>query len=145
MISENDPPARGQRWYAGAPPYQWLILIIASAGWVFDVYEGQIFIITAPHLLPDILQGTNDSHGVQFWKDVLFGIFLLGGATGGLLFGLMADIIGRKPTLVATILMYSMFSGLIYWAHNLWEVALLRFLVAMGTGGEWAVAASLVA
>jgi MFS family permease len=82
---------------------------------------------------------------VQFWKDVLFGVFLLGGATGGLLFGLMADKIGRKPTLVATILMYSMFSGLIYFAQDLWQVGILRFLVAMGTGGEWAVAVSLVA
>jgi MFS family permease len=145
MISENVPPAGGKPWYAGVTSYQWLVLIIASAGWVFDVYEGQIFNITAPHLLPAILQGTNDLHGEQFWKQVLFGVFLLGGATGGLLFGLMADKIGRKPTLVATILMYSMFSGLIYFAHNLWQVAVLRFLVAMGTGGEWAVAASLVA
>jgi MFS family permease len=145
MISENDPPVGGKPWHAGVTSYQWLVLIIASAGWVFDVYEGQIFNITAPHLLPAILQEANDSHGVQFWKDILFGVFLLGGATGGLLFGLMADKIGRKPTLVATILMYSMFSGLMYLARNLWQVALLRFLVAMGTGGEWAVAASLVA
>jgi MFS family permease len=44
-----------------------------------------------------------------------------------------------------TILMYSIFSGLTYFAHSLWQVAALRFLVAMGVGGEWAVAASLVA
>ena len=47
--------------------------------------------------------------------------------------------------MVATILMYSVFSGLTYFAHTLWHVGILRFLVAMGTGGEWAVAASLVA
>src|ERR1035441_4142448 len=47
--------------------------------------------------------------------------------------------------MVATILMYSVFSGLTYFAHNLWHIGILRFLVAMGTGGEWAVAASLVA
>ena len=145
MISENEPPAGGKPWYAGVTSYQWLVLIIASAGWVFDTYEAQIFNITAWDLLPGILAGTGDSHGVQFWKDVFFGVFLLGGATGGLFFGLMADKIGRKPTLVATILMYSVFSGLIYFAQNLWQVGVLRFLVAMGTGGEWAVAASLVA
>ena len=125
--------------------YQWLVLIIASAGWVFDVYETQIFNITAPHLLPGILQGTGDAHGWEFWKDVFFGVLLLGGATGGLLFGMMADKIGRKPTLIATILMYSVFSGLIYFAQNLWHVGILLFFVSMGTGGEWAVAASLVA
>jgi len=145
MISENDRPAGGQPWYAGVTSYQWLVLIIASAGWVFDTYEAQIFNLTARDLLPSVMAGTGDSHGVQFWKDVFFGIFLLGGATGGLLFGVMADKVGRKPTLVATILMYSVFSGLIYFAQNLWQVGMLRFLVAMGTGGEWAVAASLVA
>ncbi|HEY3863416.1 MAG TPA: MFS transporter [Verrucomicrobiae bacterium] len=145
MISENDPAAGETSWYAGVTQYQWLILIIASAGWVFDVYEGQIFNLTAPHLLPSILQGTHDGRGVEYWKDVLFSDFLLGGAAGGLLFGLMADKIGRKPTLVATILMYSVFSGLMYFATSLWHVVALRFLVAMGTGGEWAVAASLVA
>ena len=47
--------------------------------------------------------------------------------------------------LVATILMYSVFSGMTFFAQSLWQVALARFLVAMGVGGEWAVAASLVA
>jgi MFS family permease len=145
MSSENVPPAGGKPWYAEVTHYQWLVLIIASAGWVFDVYETQIFNITAPHLLPGILQGTGDAHGWEFWKDVFFGVLLLGGATGGLLFGMMADKIGRKPTLIATILMYSVFSGLIYFAQNLWHVGILLFFVSMGTGGEWAVAASLVA
>src|SRR5437867_9905258 len=44
-----------------------------------------------------------------------------------------------------TILMYSLFSGLTFFAQSLWQVGVLRFLVAMGVGGEWAVAASLVA
>src|SRR5437867_8125728 len=44
-----------------------------------------------------------------------------------------------------TILMYSIFSGLTFFAQTLWQVGALRFLVAMGVGGEWAVAASLVA
>ena len=46
--------------------------------------------------------------------------------------------------MMITILMYSVFSGLTYFATELWHVAALRFLVAMGVGGEWAVAASLV-
>jgi MFS family permease len=47
--------------------------------------------------------------------------------------------------MVATILFYSIFAGLTYFATNVWQVAVLRFFVAMGVGGEWAVAAALVA
>jgi MFS family permease len=140
MISDKPQP-----WYAGVTRYQWLILIIASAGWIFDVYEGQIYNITSSQLLQYVIDTSHDPHPAKFWKDIFLGAFLLGGATGGLLFGMMADRIGRKPTMVATILMYSVFSGLTYYAQTLWHVGILRFLVAMGTGGEWAVAASLVA
>ncbi len=129
-------------WYAGIGRYQWLVLIIASAGWVFDAYEGQIFNITRVQMLGDILG--EDSAGVVKYGDMFLGIFLLGGTFGGLLFGSMADRYGRRPIMIATILMYSIFSGLTYFADSLWHVAVLRFLVAMGVGGEWAVAASLV-
>jgi MFS family permease len=132
-------------WYSGVTSYQWLILAIASAGWIFDVYEGQIFNITRSHLLADILKGTGTEHDIKRHGDIFLGIFLLGGTAGGLLFGSMADRWGRKPTMAVTILMYSIFSGLTYFAQTLWQVAALRFLVAMGVGGEWAVAASLVA
>ena len=44
-----------------------------------------------------------------------------------------------------TILFYSVFSGCTYFATELWHVGALRFLVAMGVGGEWAVGAALVA
>jgi MFS family permease len=44
-----------------------------------------------------------------------------------------------------TILTYSVFSGLTYFATELWQIGLLRFLVALGVGGEWSVAAALVA
>jgi MFS family permease len=132
-------------WYRGVTGYQWLILIIASAGWIFDAYEGQIFNLTRGQLLGDILTGVEKAKDVAYYGDLFLGIFLLGGTAGGLLFGSMADRFGRKPTMAATILMYSLFSGLTYFAHSLSQVAVLRFLVAMGVGGEWAVAASLVA
>src|SRR6202035_1196738 len=49
------------------------------------------------------------------------------------------------PVMALTILFYSLFSGLTYFATALWHVAALRFLVALGVGGEWAVGAALVA
>lgn len=143
--ADERPSANSSRWYHGVTRYQWLILAIASAGWIFDVYEGQIFNITRNQLLADILNvGVNDP-AVSRYGDLFLGIFLLGGTAGGLLFGSLADRIGRRPTMILTILMYSIFSGLTYFAQELWHVAVLRFLVAMGVGGEWAVAAALVA
>jgi MFS family permease len=81
----------------------------------------------------------------KFWGDFFIAAFLVGGTLGGIAFGTLADRFGRKPAMVASILFYSVFSGLTFFATQLWHVAALRFLVALGVGGEWAVAASLVA
>lgn len=135
----------GQSWYRNISGYQWLILCIASAGWIFDVYEGQIFNLTRGQLLTSVLHLPAGDRLIQRYGDISLAWFLLGGTAGGLFFGSLADRWGRKPTMAFTILTYSIFSGLTYFAQQYWHVALLRFLVAMGVGGEWAVAASLVA
>jgi len=138
-------PAAPTRWYQGVTRYQWLVLVIASAGWIFDAFEGQVFNITRNDLLTDILRAEHNAPEVRRWGDIFLGVFLAGGALGGILFGSLADRWGRKPIMVVTILFYSVFAGLTYFATALWQVGLLRFLVAMGVGGEWAVAATLVA
>src|SRR3954452_10573238 len=102
------PPSPGPApWYRGITGYQWLVLLLASAGWVFDVYEGQIFNITHEQLLGDVLPPGAGKGAVSFYGDVFLGVFLVGGALGGILFGSLADRWGRRPMLVATILMYS--------------------------------------
>ena len=133
------------RWYHGVSRYQWLVLVIASAGWVFDAFEGQVFNITRSDLLSEVLQKGRDAPEVLRYGDIFLGVFLAGGALGGILFGILGDRWGRKPVMVATILVYSVFAGLTYFVTELWQVGVLRFLVAMGVGGEWAVAATLVA
>ena len=133
------------RWYHDVTPYQWLVLLLASAGWVFDVFEGQIYAITRDDMLKDILGSDAPAEDVQFYKDAFLAVFQLGGTVGGILFGSLADRYGRRPMLIATILTYSVFSGLTYFADSLWVIGVLRFLVAVGVGGEWAVAAALVA
>jgi MFS family permease len=132
-------------WYCGVTAYQWLVLALASAGWVFDVYEGQIFNVTREQLLRDILPPGSSPSLVRYYGDLFLGVFLAGGAFGGIAFGFLADRWGRRPTLAVTILVYSLFSGLTYFARELWHVGVLRFLVAAGVGGEWSVAAALVA
>jgi MFS family permease len=133
------------RWYQGVTRYQWLVLIVASLGWVFDTFEGQIFNITRGAMLVELLGQPANSPEVKAWGDNILAFFLVGGTVGGILFGMMGDKWGRGRTMILTILFYSVFSGLTYFATELWHVCVLRFLVAMGVGGEWAVAAALVA
>ncbi len=133
------------KWYSSVTRYQWLVLVIASLGWVFDTFEGQLFNLTRGAMLADILGVLPGDPAAKRWGDIFLAIFLAGGTLGGLLFGSLGDKYGRKPVMVLTILFYSVFSGLTYFATELWHVGVLRFFVAMGVGGEWAVAAALVA
>lgn len=137
----------GGRWYKGITTYQWLVLAIASAGWVFDVYESQIFNITRADMLAEIIDEPDadvKAARIKEAGDQFLAIFLAGGTFGGLLFGSLADRYGRQPIMIVTILMYSLFSGLNYFVTDLWQAGWLRFFVAVGIGGEWAVAAALV-
>jgi len=133
------------RWYHGVTPYQWLVVLIASVGWIFDAFEGQLFNVQRGQMLADILHVAPDHPDVRRWGENFSSAFLVGGSCGGIFFGWLGDRWGRKPTMVLTILFYSIFSGLTYFATSLWHVGVLRFFVAMGVGGEWAVAAALVA
>jgi MFS family permease len=157
MKSHSNPPSdlvpgTGLKWYQGVTRYQWLVLIVASLGWVFDAFEGQLYNITRGDMLPDLLLRANPGLGSDVlqalsksWGERFLGIFLIGGTLGGWIFSSMADKWGRKPVMALTILFYSVFSGLTSFATELWHVGALRFLVAMGVGGEWAVGAALVA
>ncbi len=144
---ETDQPA----WYTGVTKYQWLVLVIASLGWVFDVFEGQIFVASMneamQELLPDAsaLSAAQRAGRLSYYNNITFGAFLLGGALGGVYFGMVADRIGRAKTMVLTIAMYSGFTFLSALSQEWWHLAIFRFLVAVGVGGEWAVATALVA
>src|SRR5215831_16130559 len=135
-----DPPSR---WYQGLTAGHWMVLAVASAGWIFDVYEGQLFTIFKTPMLGELAGGGTAM--IEWQANVGFAAFLLGGAVGGLAFGVLGDRYGRIRVMAATILVYSVFSALTAFAQATWQVHLLRFLVALGTGGEWAIAAALVA
>lgn len=132
-------------WYADITRYQWLVLIVASLGWVFDVFEGQIFVASMKEAMPSLLPAGTAEGVVAYYDNIALGAFLLGGALGGVLFGMLSDRIGRKKTLTYTILMYSIFTCLSAFASTWWQLAGYRFLVALGVGGEWAVASAFVA
>src|SRR5262249_58585210 len=72
-------------------------------------------------------------------------IFLIGWGTGGLAFGILGDLIGRAKSMLLTILLYSLFTGLSALSVGFWDFALYRFLTGLGVGGEFAVGVALVA
>ncbi len=136
----------GLRWYEGISAYQWLVLVVASLGWVFDVFEGQIFVASMNDAMPQLLNAASaDSPAVARWNNYALGAFLLGGAFGGIVFGALSDRIGRSRTMIVTILFYSVFTCITALAQSAGHMVALRFLVAMGVGGEWAVASAMIA
>ena len=107
--------------------------------------RGQIFVASMRDAMPALLGVDADNPDVGAWNDRAFGMFLLGGAIGGVLFGMLSDRIGRAKTMIWTILFYSLFTCLSAFSQEPWHMVVLRFLVAMGVGGEWAVASAMVA
>lgn len=132
-------------WFAHVSRYQWLTLVIASLGWVFDVFEGQIFVSSMNEAMPALLPENTSPENARFFNNLTLAAFLFGGALGGVAFGMLSDRVGRTKTMIYTILVYSLFTCVSAFARTWWELAALRFLVALGVGGEWAVASALVA
>ncbi|NGZ97753.1 MAG: MFS transporter, partial [Nitrospira sp. WS110] len=80
-----------------------------------------------------------------WYGGIIFSIFLIGWAIGGISFGIMADRFGRTKVLIATIIIYAVFTGAAALAETWWHLAIARFLTALGIGGEWAAGAAIVA
>ncbi len=119
----------GPRWYEGLTATHWTVLAVASAGWVFDVYEGQLFAIFKTPMLRELTGG--DPAAVDWEGNLGLAAFLLGGAAGGLFFSVLGDRYGRVRVMAYTILVYSIFSALTYFAQSPMQVLVLRFLVAL--------------
>jgi len=138
----------GSRWHQGVTRYQWFVLFVAWLGWVFDSMDATIYALVMEPALHELLSqaGAAATRATIGWHGgIIFSIFLLGWAIGGVLFGVVADRFGRTRTLVFTILIYAAFTGLAALSGTWWQLALYRFLTALGIGGEWAAGATLVA
>lgn len=130
--------------YYGVTRYQWLVLLVAWLGWVFDSMDAMIYALVLHPALHDLLHTTAKGN-IGWYGGIIFSIFLIGWAVGGVLFGVLADHIGRTKTLVFTILVYAVFTGMAALSQTWWQLAIFRFLTALGIGGEWAAGAALVA
>jgi MFS family permease len=125
--------------------YQYLVLVTAWLGWIFDSMDATIYALVMVPALKELLGSQATAANVGWYGGIIFATFLLGWAVGGVAFGILADYLGRARTLVLTILIYAIFTGMAGFAHTWWELALYRFLTALGIGGEWAAGATLVA
>lgn len=137
-----------ERWYTGITRYQWLVLVIALVGWMFDIFEGQIFVASMNEAIPSFLTGVAEAERAEkatFYNNVALVSFLLGGTLGGVVFGMMSDRVGRKKTMAYSILFYSFFTWMTAFSQAWWHLAVLRFFVAIGVGGQWAIASAFVA
>jgi MFS family permease len=141
--------AKKLQWYQGVPRYAWLVLTIAALGWLFDTMDGNLFNLVAQRSIRELLEGSVPEAQLQAavnsWRGGITSVFLLGWAAGGFIFGILGDRLGRTRTLIITILIYALFTGLCGFAQNVYQYALFRFLTALGVGGEFAAGVALVA
>ncbi|MBL9124731.1 MAG: MFS transporter [Planctomycetaceae bacterium] len=139
----------GRPWYSTLTRYHWFVLTVAALGWLFDTMDQQLFNLARVPAMKELLRPSPDvaapQADVDFYAGVATSIFLIGWATGGLFFGVLGDRIGRAKTMLLTILLYSLFTGLSAFSYGIWDFALWRFLTGLGVGGEFAVGVALVA
>ena len=129
--------------------YQWTVLFAAWLGWGFDVFDGILFNFVAPNCVPTLLGlaiGSPEAKGATLrWTGILTSVLLVGWAIGGILFGQVADRIGRTRTLMLTMLLYALGTAACAFAPNIRVLMLFRIVSSLGIGGEWAAGASMVA
>ena len=137
---------RSGRVFEGVTLYHWLVVIIASAGWLFDCMDQRLFILGRESALKNLLQ--RDPELLPHIKTHIgyaTTSMILGWATGGIIFGMMSDKMGRVKTMVATLIVYSGFTGLSGFATSWVDFTIYRFLAGIGIGGMFGAATTLVA
>lgn len=128
-----------------------MTLLAGFLGWMMDGFEQGIFPMLASPALNSMVPSEIAAQGAQAakgwvgdWMGWITSAYLLGAAFGGAAFGWLGDRVGRVRAMSLSILFYSIFSGLCYFAHEPWHFLVFRFLASLGMGGEWALGVALV-
>ncbi len=116
--------------------YHWLVVILASCGWLFDCMGQRVFVLSREPALKELLGATASDDKVRHWGGIATLLMMVGWATGGILFGMMSDRYGRVKAMVTTLLAYTLFSGLSGFARSGVEFLLYRAAVWPGRGGD---------
>lgn len=131
-------PAQTATVLSGVSPAQRRTLIAAALGWMLDAFDVMLYAMVLAYVMRDL--GMSKSTA-----GLLNTLTLLASGIGGILFGLIADRIGRTRALMASILTYSVFSFASGMATSIVMLAAFRFVLGLGMGGEWNTGATLVA
>jgi len=132
-------------WTRQLNRYHWLVLIVATMAWSFDCLNQQIFNLTRTPAMADLLSLSPDDDAVASYGGLSTSMLLIGWATGGIIFGMMGDRIGRAKTLLIMILAYSLSTGLCGLSQTAWQYVFFAFITGVGAGGIFPVACTLVA
>src|ERR1700758_4154976 len=133
----------GVPWYRSLNREQWRVLLASNLGWLFDGFEIYALFLTVGFALHQLLEASQYSQ-IPRYAGYVLATTVFGWATGGVIGGIGADYIGRKRTMMLAVLAYTVTTGLSAIAWNWESFAILRFLVGVGIGSEWATGASLV-
>jgi MFS family permease len=126
-------------WWREADERARNAFIAASFGWMLDSFDVMLYAMVIAALVEDpALHLTLSTAGL------LTSVTLLAAAAGGIAFGVIADRIGRKRALMAAVLIYSIFTAACGFAQSALQLAIIRVLLGLGFGGEWATGAALV-
>ncbi|MDB5991780.1 MAG: transporter [Herbaspirillum sp.] len=136
--------ARPQAWYANLTAKHWRTLNGAFLGWIFDGYEALALIMVLPALMHSVLTPAQ-ADSLPLYAGMVIGITLLGWGIGGLIGGVLADYVGRKPMMMWSVLLYALLTGCTAFSNGLVYLCVLRFLTGLAMGSEWSTGISLVA
>ena len=112
-------------------------LVAASLGWMLDAFDVMLYALILTAVIQDL--GLSRETG-----GLMASLTLGASAIGGLVFGVLADKLGRTRALNLSILLYSVFTFACGFAQNVWQFAIFRIFLGLGMGGEWASGATLV-
>jgi len=135
------PPTRkilGLPWPARVSAAERNTLIAGALGWMLDSLDVTLYALVIAHLMRDFGM-------TKAIAGALNSITLIAAAIGGLMFGVIADRVGRTRALMASIVVYSLASGASGFSRSIFELACFRFILGLGMGGEWTTGAALVA
>src|SRR5713226_7434705 len=130
-------------WYRSLNREQWGVLVASNLGWAFDGFEIYALFLTVGFALHQLLEASQYP-AIPQYAGYILATTVFGWATGGVIGGIIADYIGRKRTMLLAILAYSLTTGLSAFAWDWESFAVLRFLVGVAIGSEWATGASIV-
>jgi len=122
----------------------WISFGSACLAWMFDAMDLTLFTLVMVPSVSELI-GSSDAGSVAYTGGLIVAGKLLAWGLAGIAFGVVTDRIGRAKTMLITVLVYSVFTGLSGLAQTWWQLLILQALAGAGIGGEWAAGAALVA